>query len=540
MKKLFHHLKLKTKLVILIFITFVIAVIAENIYIIHIVNNQYYEDTKAKVEHVANMVASSPDIVSVMSNMTEENKDQIQLIAERSRELSQLEFITIFNLDGIRYSHPDKNKIGHLIVGGDGKPALSGHSYTSIAKGTLGISVRAFRPIYSQTGQQIGAVMVGQTMQKIELTAARTIHPIIFALIISLLIAIFLALWFSRNIKKILLGLEPFEMVKLFEERNAIICMVKEGIVVVNREGKVTQINNEAKRILRIENNTNIIGQEVSCIIPNTRLYEVMQSGKPEYDNEQNINGIVILTNRMPLLVNGQLVGAIASFRDMTEIRTLAENLTGVNRYADALRSQSHEFNNQLHVIYGLACNPNKNELITYLEELVGNKQSESKVIDENIKDPTLAGFLISKFSRARELDVKLAIKIEGVLQPIPNISIIHRLVTIIGNLIDNSLDAVQLLDDKQLDIILDITQDTFSIMVKDNGPGIPKETINKIFNKGFSTKGDNRGFGLYLVLASIDELGGDITLCIENEENGACFKVSLPIIEIYQETFDD
>ncbi|WP_392559608.1 PAS domain-containing protein [Orbus mooreae] len=202
--------------------------------------------------------------------------------------------------------------------------------------------------------------MVGQTVNKIEYLASRTNQPILLTLIVSLLIAISLAVWFSKSIKNILLGLEPFEMATLFEEINAIISTVKEGILVMNKDGIITQINDEAIRILRItEPRNKILNSNVQQIIPNTRLYDVMLTGESEYDREQNINDVVILTNRTPLFVNGKLSGAIASFRDMTEIRQLAENLTGVNRYADALRSQSHEFNNKLHVIYGLAFNEN-------------------------------------------------------------------------------------------------------------------------------------------------------------------------------------
>lgn len=537
MRKLFNNLKLKTKLIILICFVFILAVIAENTYIIKIVNNQYYDDASQHVEEIANIIATSPDIINDITNPTPENLDSIQKYAENTRQISQVEFITIFDMQGIRFSHPDKDKIGKRIVGGDGEAALRGESYLSTAKGTLGLSIRAFRPIYSSDKTQIGALMVGQTVNNIEYLASRTRQPILLTLIISLIIAVSLALWFSKSIKNILLGLEPYEMVRLFEERDAIIRTVKEGILVINRDGIITQINDEAIRILRItENKNKIIGGHVKKIIANTRLDEVMLTGKSEYDCEQNINGIVILTNRIPLFVNGKLTGAIASFRDMTEIRELAENLTGVNRYADALRSQSHEFNNKLHVIYGLAFNDNNHELIEYLEDLMGSQEKEYGQISQSIHDPIISGFLNSKFSRARELGVTLHFHISGQLKGLTNSSIAHKLVTILGNLIDNGLDAVQFLDDKQITINLKIDDDCFIIEVKDNGQGITKEHSKQIFSKGYSTKGDNRGFGLYLVLASVDELNGHIELCESDVTAGACFKVLLPLHEIYQE----
>lgn len=537
MKYLFNRLTLKIKLISLICLVFILSVIAQNIYIVHVVNEEYLMHSRQGVENIANIISTSDDIIHKMQTPTPEHLASIQTIAEQARIMTQVDFVVIFNMQSIRLSHPDKNKIGQLIVGGDEQPALKGESYSSIAKGTLGDSVRAFRPIFNQSHQQIGGVLVGQTLKKINHSAAKTSQPIWLSLVASLIIAIILASLLSRNIKKILYGLEPLEMAHLFEERNAIIRTVKEGIVVVNREGLITQINDEARRILRLpDSKDNIIGYPIAKIIPNTRLCDVMMTGIPEYDCEQNINGVVILTNRTPLFVKESLVGAIASFRDMTEVRQLAENLTGVNRYADALRSQSHEFNNKLHVIYGLAFNDNKQELIDYLEEIIGNKQAESKLISQTIKDPIIAGFLNSKFSRARELGISLSLNVKGELKLIPNISVTHSLITILGNLIDNGLDAIQFLDDKQIIINLLISHEIFEIEVIDNGEGIAQEDIQYIFNKGYSTKGDNRGIGLYLVLASLDELGGHIQLCDPINKKGACFKVSLPLCELYRE----
>ncbi|OTQ79894.1 two-component system sensor histidine kinase DcuS [Gilliamella apis] len=536
MRYLFNKLPLKVKLISLICLVFILSVIAQNIYIIHVVNNEYLINSRQRVENIASIISTSQTIIDKIQNPTLQNIAAIQATTEQTRALTQIDFIVIFNMQGVRYSHPDKNKIGQTIVGGDEQRALNGESYTSIAKGTLGDSVRAFKPIMNEKHQQIGAVLVGQTLQKINHLASRTSQPIWLSLFASLTIAIILAYLLSHNIKKILYGLEPIQMAQLFAERNAIIRTVKEGIVVINRNGLITQINDEAIRILRIDDDKeNIIGLPIKNFIPNTRLHEVMMSGNAEYDCEQNINGVVILTNRTPLFVNGALVGAIASFRDMTEVRKLAENLTGVNRYADALRSQSHEFNNKLHVIYGLAFNDNKQELMDYLEQIIGNQQAESKLVSQYIKDPIIAGFLNSKFSRARELNVTLEFNIDGVLAPITDTSVIHSLVTILGNLIDNGLDAVQFLDDKQIKVSLVIDNSNFEIEINDNGEGISEKDIQYIFQKGYSTKGDNRGFGLYLVLASIDELDGHIQLCDLNNKKGTCFKVLLPLKEIYR-----
>lgn len=538
MLKLFHQINLKTKLIIIIFGMFVLTMVFENIYIIHVVNQRYYESESQKVEEVAKMIADSEEVPLGLLNSQQKKSRTLQQFAERSRKLAKVEFITIFDMNGIRYTHPNEQEIGQLVVGGDFERALKGEAYHSIADGTLGTSIRAFEPIFDQNGTQIGVVLVGETINKVDYLASRTINSIILSLIFSLVIAMIIAFWLFRSIKKTMLGLEPTEMVKLYRERDAIIHTVKEGIVVVNREGKITQINEEAKRILKVDMN-NPIGRDVNLLIPNTRLYEVMLTEKPEYNYKQNINGIVILTSRTPLIVDGKLIGAVATFKDMTEIQTLAENLTGVNKYADALRSQSHEFKNKLHVIYGLVFAKRQNELLSYLEDLMGENLLESGIVTQRIKDPILSGFLNSKYSRAKELDVHLVYHINGSLSRVNNISITHRLVTILGNLIDNSFEAVQYLETKNITVQLTIEKEEFIIQIFDSGLGISSDIIKKIFEKGFSTKGEDRGLGLYLVLSCIEELGGDI-IAHHKEEQNLRFTVTLPLSEIYQEDFND
>lgn len=536
MKKLrdhFQQLSLKIKLVILICLVFILAATAENIYILHVVNNEHYQNSALQVENVATLVALDKQVIAALADDRPSARAVLQNYAEQMRKLSQTDYIVIMDMQGIRQSHPDSHKLGYRVVGGDTDRVFSGESYLSTAKGTLGVALRYFVPIW-QADKQIGAVLVGSTFYKIDNEISRTHQPIIWALIVSLLFAILLALLFSHNLKKILLGFEPSEMARVFEERAAILRTVREGIIVINKIGLLTVVNDEAKKILKIEGRAiNPLNHHVDEFIPNTRLYEVMNSGQPEFDCEQNINGAVILTNRTPLFVKGELVGAIASFRDMTEMRELAENLTGVKRYVDALRAQSHEFSNKLHVIYGLAFNHKEQALVEYLNDIMGKQEQEERLITTSIHDPIIASFIKSKYSRARELGVSIHFSVTGNLPLINQSSATHCLVTIIGNLIDNALDAVEFSENKQIDVSFIIENEILEIIVQDHGKGITDELLSHIFAKGYSTKGEHRGFGLYLVLVCIDELNGDIEV---NNKQGTCFHVSLPLYALYQE----
>lgn len=532
-----NQLTLKTKLISLICAVFIFSVVVQYIYIIYVINKEYFYLSSQRFKDIAELVSTNHNLIDQVSNPTSDNLQAIQHYTEQVRQLSLVDFIVIFNMQGVRYSHPDINKIKEPRVGGNEQKTLQEAPYQSSSTRTFDDSISAMSPIFNDKRQQIGMVLVGQTRQKINYLASKSSQPIGLSLFVSFTLAVILACLLSRHISKRLYGFKPTQMAQLFEEHNAIIRNVKEGIVVINRNGLISQINDEAIRILHMDKSKeNIIGKSISALIPNTRLNEVMNNGIAEYDCEQNIDGVVILINRIPLYVKNKLVGAIASFRDITEIRQLAEKLKGINRDADTLRSQSHEFSNKLHVIYGLAYQDNKKELVNYLEGIIGNKQPKLDEISQYIKDPIIAGFLNSKLSRIKELGVSLTFNINGMLAPISNHLVIHNIITILGNLIDNSLDAVHSLADKKIEINFTVQNGYFYIEIIDNGIGISEKEVQHIFQKGYSTKGDNRGMGLYLVLSCVKELGGNIQLFNLGKKKGTCFKISLSLAVLYRE----
>lgn len=534
---MFNQLTLKTKLISLICAAFIFSVVVQYVYTIHMINREFYHLSSQRFKDIAELVSTNHNLINQVSNPTSDNLQAIQHYTEQVRQLALVDFVVIFNMQGVQYSHPDKSKTGQQLVEGNEQKALLETSHLSTAKGTLDDPITASSPIYNDNQQQIGIVLVGQTRHKMNYLALKSSQPVWLSLLVSFTLTVILACLLSRYLKMLICRLKPNQIDQLFEECNAIIRTVKEGIVVINQNGLISQINDEAIRILHMDKSKeNIIGKLISTLIPNARLNEVMNKGIAEYDCEQNINGMVIVTNRIPLYVNNKLVGAIASFRDITEIRQLSKKLTNINRDADALRSQSHEFNNKLHVIYGLAYQDNKQELVNYLEEIIGNKQPELDEISQYIKEPIITGFLNSKLSRIKELGIALTFNINGMLAPISNHLIIHHLITILGNLIDNSLDAVHSLADKKIEINFTVQNGYFYIEIIDNGIGISEKDVQHIFQKGYSTKGDNRGMGLYLVLSCVDELGGNIQLFNLGKKKGTCFKISLPLAVLYRE----
>jgi CitB family two-component system sensor histidine kinase MalK len=483
-----------------------------------------------KAGNVARMVAHSPLVIDAMSG--KRNQKDIQSFTNEIMKVTNVYFIVVMDMKGIRKSHPDPKKIGKPFSGGDEGPVLKGREYYSISKGSLGPSLRSFTPIKDATGKQIGAVAVGISLNNVESAVNKSREGIFIGTMIGILVGIIGAVILARYIKKILLGLEPFAIAKLLEERSSMLQSVREGIVAVDQESKITLVNRAAVKLFEKAGlPDDPIGTNIEKYMPSTRLCELLKTGKAQLDEEQDLHGITILTNRVPVIVDNHIVGAIATFRDKTEIQVLAEQLTGVRNYADALRAQSHEFMNKLHVILGMVHMGSYEKAVSYINEIVNHRKSEIGFVTKKIKDPVLAGFLIGKLSNARESGVDLDVTCD---HPVPLPSdpdVTHELITIVGNLIDNSIDAMNDSDVKKIHVSFDYADEILTIEVKDTGKGMSEEQQNHIFEKGFSTKGVNRGFGLYLVGQSIKRLEGELILS-SKPGKGTVFAVYIPYKE--------
>jgi Signal transduction histidine kinase regulating citrate/malate metabolism len=479
-----------------------------------------------KATNIARIVASSQPIIESLTGKRDEKV--IQETADNIRNITSVEYVVVMDMNEIRKSHPDITKLGKHFVGGDVGDALKGHEYVSTAQGTLGMSLRAFTPIFASDGKQVGVVAVGILLNNVQQAVAQSRIIIYIGVAFGFLVGVIGAMLLAKSIKKTMFGLEPSEIAKLLEERSAMLHSVREGILAVDKDSRITLINEEAMRVFSRAGIINPIGKKVDECIENTRMSEVLKTGQAELDQEQDIKGIKILTNRIPILVKGETVGVIATFRDKTKIRILAEQLSGVRLYADALRAQTHEFMNKLHIILGMLHMKCYDELAEYINSIANKYQEQVGFVIRHIKDPVLAGFILGKMSYSREIEVEFILSEECFVPEPEEHEITHELVTILGNLVDNAMEAVKDCKSKIVNLDLVYEDDILTIEVSDTGSGISDELKNEIFVKGYSTKGDNRGLGLYLVQKSVERLGGNMEI-ISQIGNGTTFTIYVP-----------
>lgn len=517
------------QVIIIIFVCLVVALSLgiTDLLISKRITSSVEETQKEKALNIAKMVSVSPQVIGSLEGET--NPKEVQTFANQIKDLTHVNFVVVMDMKGIRLSHPDPGEVGRKFRGGDEGPVLQGKEYISISKGILSPSMRAFTPIKNTQGKQVGAVAVGISLENVTEAVHKGRMGMVIGTLIGILIGVTGAVGLARVIKKILLGLEPFAIARLLEERSSMLQSVREGIIAIDQEGKITLVNRAARKLFKkagLEGNP--MGLKIEDYLPSSRLTHILKSGGTEFDQEQDLHGVTILVNRVPVVVDNQPVGAIATFRDKTEVQLLAEQLTGVRNYADALRAHAHEFMNKLHVILGLVRTEQYNTLANYVSETVNHRETEIGFVTENVQDPVLAGFLIGKQSFARESGASLSFDCSNKLPKPLNQEITNDLITIIGNLVNNAMEAIADSPIKKVDLKLDYAEDILTIEVKDTGMGMTKAMQNKILDKGFSTKGDNRGLGLYLLAQAIERLEGDLIIS-SKPGKGTNFAVYIP-----------
>ncbi len=309
-------------------------------------------------------------------------------------------------------------------------------------------------------------------------------------------------------------------------EKEAILQSIHEGILAVNREGHITLVNQQARRFLNLDDEHVLLGQPIREVVPNSRLLEVLRRGEQEFDQEMWLGDHPVVVNRVPILHEGEIEGAVATFRSRREIVDLSHALTQASRDVDMLRAQAHEFSNKLYTISGLLQLERIEEALALIHQETERAQAQMSFLMRNVADAVLSGTLLGKLTRARELGVALEVDEQSSLSCPLTPTGQEVMMSVVGNLLDNACHAALNGPSKAPKVRLFFTDlgEQLLIEVEDNGPGVPAQLAESIFQEGFSTKtGKHQGIGLALVARLCRQHGGAVTL-EESELGGACF----------------
>ncbi|OLR94606.1 ATP-binding protein [Actinokineospora bangkokensis] len=478
---------------------------------------------------LARAVADAPTVVEAVRSA--DPSAVLQPYAQRVRADTGVDFVTIMSTDGVRYTHPNPEEIGRRFLGNTAE-ALAGRSLTETYTGTLGPSVRAVVPVFDAQRRVVALVSAGITLAAISRQVATRVLPLLGVAATGLLAGAAGTYLVSRRLRRQTAGLAPARLSQVIEYHEAILHSVREGLVLVGPDRRVTLCNDGVRALLDLPEDAE--GKRVDELGLPDQLAAALLSGSEMRDELHLTDTRVLVVNSSTVRFSGRDLGSVVTIRDRTDLQALTGELDSVRGFAESLRSQAHEAANRLHTVVSLVELGRTGEAVEFATGELAIAQRLTDQVVAAVAEPVLAALLLGKAAEASERGVELVVSDDteiaddavgdgGPLSP-------RDLVTILGNLIDNAVDAAvegAAAAKPVVRVSARATPAELVLRVADSGPGVPDVTA--AFRRGWSTKAgaDGRGLGLALVGQAVRRAGGTVDV---GRDGGAVFTVRLPL----------
>lgn len=449
-------------------------------------------------------------------------------LAESVRAQADATDVQLVRRDGTVVVSSDPSMLGEQFPLGE-STVLQGRAWTGVVESDGDRSVAAHVPVLlssqDEVGRLVGFVVVERSYPSLLELLQRTAPNLAIYLGVASLLGLAGSLLLSRRVKRQTLGLEPAEIVGLVEHREAMLHGLKEGVVALDTAERVTLVNDSARDLLDLP--ADVIGRRLVDVGVDPVLRDALthESGA---DRMVLVGQRVLVLNRMPMRARGTVIGSVTTLRDRTELTSLERELGSTRAISNTLRAQTHEFANQLHTINGLLTLQEYDEAMRFVHGVGHHRAVLDGSVTSRVQDPTVAALLIAKVSLATERGVTLR------LDPASRIDVMdddlsRDLTTVVGNLVDNAVDAVSGLPSALVTVRMTSEDGLTVVEVRDNGPGVPPDDLDKVFTQGWSTKpgaaGVGRGFGLALTRLLCLGRGGEVSV---RNDGGAVFTATL------------
>jgi sensor histidine kinase regulating citrate/malate metabolism len=450
----------------------------------------------------------------------------VRTAAEAKRNDSDSQSVVVGTADGTVVASADPSELGARLDMGE-STVLDGAGWTGVRELPSGPVAVAMAPVLSDSGRVLGFVAVRRPQPSV-LDGLREAAPNLLTYLgVASLIGIVGSLLVARRVKRQTLGLEPAEITGLVEHRDAMLHGIREGVVGLDLRGRVTLVNDEAIRLLRIPGDA--LGRTLEELGVDEELRDALQARAVERDRAVGSHGRVLVVNRRPLTSRGRPIGSVTTLRDRTELLELRRELDLTQHVTDTLRAQAHEFDNRLHTIAGLIEIGEAEEAVRFVHRVTSSRSEFSAAVTSAVRDPSVAALLIAKASQAAELGVDLRIAPDSSLPALPE-ELSGDVTTVVGNLVDNALDAAASAAERWVEVGVGLVDGEVDVVVRDSGPGVPPGMEKEVFRRGVSTKQKGtgeRGIGLSLVHLLCTRRGGDATA---SSDGGSVFTARLPV----------
>lgn len=508
-----------------------------------------YDEAGRRMAGIATAIADNPLVLAAAG--APDPSAALQPYALQVMKDANADFITIMAPDRTRWTHPRDEELGRPYIGSI-DAALNGQVFTEITAGTLGPSVRTIAPVKDADGSVRALVSAGVTVRTVDIAVSGRL-PALLAIGLALLVGGAVASWLlGRYLRKVTRGWGPEQLAQLFAYYESVLHSVREGVILVDPKGKVVMYNDQAADLLGLAPSKGGAPQGRS---PDGRqeapalaelplapsLKELFESGRTAHDEIHLTGSRVLVVNQAAAVGPGaasgrqraagsgtSVFGTVATIRDRTEIESLGSELETMRTLSDALRAQTHEHANRLHTIVSLMELGRGTEALDFATQDLVLSQRLSDDLVSSIDEPVLGALIMGKAAEAHERGVELTLNTVG-SAAVTGLAV-QDLVSILGNLLDNAIDAAaEAPAPKLVELTVETAAGALEITVEDSGPGIDPEAVEEIFRHGFSTKAAGpfgRGLGLALVRQAVNRLGGSMTI---TSPAGALFHVTLP-----------
>lgn len=512
-----------TQIILVVSLTIILAIIG-------IVTNIKFEKDKTdrNLQNISETIATSPSFMEndIQNGTAQDQVNLMRYLDSLKKSLYDVDVISIVNKNNQRFYHTNHSLIGTQYDGEqpDFSP-VEKTFYIVNTNGPSGAQRRAYSALYSETGEYLGFIMVIILTEHVNENVTQIITTYTILAVVAIIIELFITSRISKSIKNSLLGYEPDTISAMYLVRDNILESLKEGVIAVDKNGTILFTNNSAVKMLdKSSTATEFIGKNIEQIKNGNVIKTVLNGSEKEFGIQgQRMDGTDVIIDRIPIKHEEDPIDTICILHDRAEYTKLMEDLAGTRYLVDSMRANNHDFTNKLHVILGLIQMEMYDQATSYIENITMVQRASISKIMNCISEPALAALLIGKTARAAELNVKFTLRdgshFSNTDMHIPT----EVLITVIGNLIENAFESMNAKEPNpsnpnELIIGLFSKDDSILITVDDTGLGISEENKQRIFENGFSTKGENRGTGLYQVKTMVENLGGLIT--IDSQEN--------------------
>ena len=477
------------------------------------------DDAASSSLAIARTIAVDPEVRNAVGG--DDPTTTLQPFALEVLDATRVDFVTIMDPDGIRFTHPDPEQIGQTFLGTISE-AQAGRDLTETYTGTLGPSIRAVVPVFSDrgaSGDVVAIVAVGVTTERISATVLPRIPFVIGIALMVVLVGTAGAYLVQRGLRRVTGSMRPAELERMTRYYESVLHSVREGLVLTDREHRIVLYNDEAADLLGLPAAAEASGPMTAADLGiDPRIAELLESGRRVIEESHAANGTVLLVNQEPAVSPDRpdsSGGFVMTLRDQSTLQALFGELESVRTLSSTLRSQAHEHANSMHTLVSLL---ELGRVDAAIELAAESTRASQTLADELLgatssASPALGALLLGKSSQAHERGVELTVSIDPDAVPPLSPSV---LVSIVGNLVDNAIDAALAADaPRWVTVAMSVkrrsTAGENELRVGDSGTG-PADP-ERAFELGVTSKPDDagHGFGLAIVRDAVTAAGGTV-----------------------------